>query len=113
MDLARKKEIIRYQLPEEAKDKRHKRFLAVRFWQVGETLSVLSTVENEPRLDVFDAASGAHKDGQVRHGVNTSRDWGGIVQIGGLLLIIDQAGLHAWAAAYGQKKPVRFLPYPS
>ena len=117
VDLARKKEVTRCQLPAEAKGKRHKRFPTGRFWQTGGTLSVLSTVDTQPRLDVFDAASGAHKGGQVFPGVGStsrlwrsSQKWPQVVQVGGMLLVVDQAGLHAWTAAHDRKNRVRFLP---
>ena len=117
IDLARKKEVVRCQLPDEAKDPRHKRFLTARFWQSGRTLTVLSTVNDELRLDMFDAASGAHKGGQVLRGVHLSsrspQNWDGVVQVGGVLLIADQTGAQAWTSAYGRKKPVRFLPEPA
>ena len=114
VDLARKKEVVRCQLPDEAKDPRHKRFLTARFWQSGRTLTVLSTVNDQLRLDMFDAASGAHRGGQVLRGVHLSRrspkNWDGVVQVGGVLLIADQTGMQTWTSAYGRKKPVRFLP---
>ena len=132
LDLPTKSEIVRYNIPVAVSS--DKAIRIVDFWKNGEAMCVVSGIERlsilagfispsggiddkpgELRIDVFDAQTGAHRQGQVFTDLaywkvtwrklddnrdNYTEEGRGTqaVAAGGMLLVTDAQGLHAFAS---------------